>query len=94
MVEQKKIPYYRIGRQIRFKRSDIDQWLEGRKEEAVDVNVEAKRIFRSVKKRPKLDVDRIVRKTIDEVNEKGYTCGYGKPDRIKGLRKEVNHGSL
>ena len=95
MVEEKKIPHYRIGRQIRFKRSDVDQWMEEQKQEVVDVKAEAKKIIRSVPKRPAQDVDRIVKKVIDEANRKGYNFDHGKPDRIKGLiRKEAEHGSL
>ena len=94
MVEQKSIPHYRIGRQIRFKKSDIDQWMEGQREEVVDAKVEAKKIIRSLQKRPTQDVDRIVKKAVEEVKGTDYTSNYGKPDRIKGLRKEAEHGSL
>jgi excisionase family DNA binding protein len=94
MVAEKRIPHYRLGRQIRFKRADVDGWMEEQKQEVVDVKVEAKRIIRSVQKKAAQDVDRIVKKAVDEVKGKGYTSSYGKPDRIKGLRKEVKHGSL
>jgi hypothetical protein len=69
--------------------------MGGQKEAVVDVQVEAKRIFRSAQKTRTLDADRIVKKAVDEVNGKGYTSDYGKPDRIKGLiRKEVSNESL
>lgn len=94
LVEEKRIPHFRIGRQIRFKRSDVDVWMDGQKEEVVDVAVEAKRIVRSVQRGPAPDVDRIVKKTIEEAKNSGYTSNYGKPDRLKGLRKEVEDGTI
>src|SRR4030042_4585224 len=76
LVEEKKIPHYRIGRQIRFKISEIDEWMMGQKEEVVDVRVEAKKILGSIKKNGGLDVDRIVKKSIDEVKGNRYTSKY------------------
>ena len=94
MVEEKRIPHYRVGRQIRFKRSDLDGWMEEQKQEVVDTKKEARRIIRSVSKRSVQDVDNIVGKAIEEEKGKGYNRDHGKSDRIKGLRKEVDHGSL
>lgn len=31
-VGAKEIPFYKIGRQIRFRREKIDEWLEGKNE--------------------------------------------------------------
>ena len=36
----------------------------------------------------------MARKTIDGLMGWSYISGYGKSDRIKGLRKEVNHGPV
>ncbi len=36
LVEQKKIPHYRIGRLIRFKKSEIDSWMDQNKEDRFD----------------------------------------------------------
>jgi excisionase family DNA binding protein len=94
MVEEKKIPHYRIGRHIRFKKAEIDEWMDCKKEEVVDVKVEARKVFRSIEKKPGLDVDRIVKKSIDEAKGEGYTSQYGKPDQFKGLRKGVGNGTL
>ena len=30
-VQRKAIPYYKVGKYIRFKKSAIDRWLEGRR---------------------------------------------------------------
>jgi len=34
-TSQKKIPYIKIGRLVRFKKDEVNQWLEGQKVEAV-----------------------------------------------------------
>jgi excisionase family DNA binding protein len=94
LVEEKRIPHFRVGRLIRFKKSDIDQWMEGQREEVVNVKVEAKKIIGSLRKRSTQDVNGIVKKAIDEGKKRGYNVGHGKSDRIKDLRKEVDHGSL
>lgn len=57
------IPHYRIGKLIRFKKQEIDAWLDGkRKQQGREV--------RSKKTRPgcSLDIDRLIRKTIDQEN--------------------------
>ena len=94
LVEEKKIPHYRIGRQIRFKVSEVDEWMAGQRQEVVEIRVEARKILGSIKKKGGLDVDRIVKKTVEEAKGKRYTPGHGKPDLIEGLRKEVSNGTL
>jgi len=39
-------------------------------------------------------IDRIVKKAIDQEKGMQYNPVTGKPDRIKGLRKEVENGTL
>jgi excisionase family DNA binding protein len=77
MVEQDKVPHYRIGRLIRFKRSEIDLWMEGNKKGGGPPEQVAMRVLRPGK-RTKLDVDRIVRKAIDGTRGQGYTTSHGK----------------
>ena len=93
MVEQDKVPHYRIGRLIRFKRSEIDAWMEGNRKDCVAPEKATRKMIRPGK-RHKLDVDRIVRKAIDGTRGQGYTTSHGKPDQLKGLGKEVRDGSL
>jgi len=88
MVEEKKIPHYKIGRLVRFKRSEIDTWMEGNKRDCVAPEKAARKALRAVRK-PKIDIDRIVRKAIDGTRGQGYTEPHGKPDQVKGLGKEV-----
>ena len=92
-VEAGDLPHYKFGRLIRFKREELDLWLQNHRVEAANADKQARRILKSTKRVP-MDIDRIVKKTIAEVNGNEYTTYHGKPDRIKGLRKEVSHGSL
>ena len=94
MAGNRKIPFYRIGRQLRFRKFEIDEWAQGLKQPAVDAKVEARKVISSLQRRPNLDVDRIVKKAIDEAGKKGYTSQHGKPDQSRGLREEVEHGYL
>ena len=92
-VEAKEIPYYRIGRLIRFKLAEVEEWMQANKANEVDSR-RPKKISRSTPVRSRSDIDRVVKKTIEEVKNGCYTPNHGKPDRIKGLGKEVEHGSL
>jgi excisionase family DNA binding protein len=94
LVERKEIPFYKVGRLIRFRRVEIDEWMQTHKEPVVDAKMEARKVISSLQRRPNLDVDRIVKKAIDEAEKRGYTSHYGKPDKNRGLRKEVEDGTL
>ncbi|MCX5858036.1 MAG: helix-turn-helix domain-containing protein, partial [Deltaproteobacteria bacterium] len=63
MVESGDIPYYRIGRLIRFKREDVDLWMEAKKVIGINPRGTSKRAFRSSKRNQY--IDKVVRKTID-----------------------------
>jgi excisionase family DNA binding protein len=93
MVEERNIPHYRVGKLIRFKRSEIDLWMEGNKKDCVAPEKTARKALAPVRK-PKIDIDRVVRKAIDETKGEGYTTSHGKPDQVKGLRKEAKNGTL
>jgi excisionase family DNA binding protein len=93
MVENKEIPFFRFGRLLRFKKQEIDDWVEGHREESIDPAKKGREIFKGVKN-SKMDVDRMVQKSIESVKNSGYNRCHGKPDRIKGLRKEVEDGTL
>lgn len=76
-----EIPHYRIGRLLRFRKGEIDTWIETKREDMSQI----KRTKPGRRDVP--DVDRIVRRTIDATKGMGYDSS-GKSDRIKGLRKE------
>jgi excisionase family DNA binding protein len=93
IVRNGDLPHYRIGRIIRFKRTDIESWLENHRNEAVDPEKKAKDILIGVRN-PKIDIDKIVKKTIEEAKTSRYNLAHGKSDHIRGLRKEVSNGTL
>jgi len=88
------IPHYRIGKLIRFKKAEIDSWLESKRAKVQDVKAQ-QREKRKTSESENNHIDRIIRKTIDQSKEEGYNSNHVKPDHVKGLTgKEVDHGSL
>jgi hypothetical protein len=93
MVEAGEIPHYKVGRLIRFKQNDLDQWMEDHRKERVDAHKEANRILKG-KNISRMEIDKVVKKAVDEVKGNKYNSPHGKPDQSRGLRKEVEHGAL
>jgi len=92
-VENGNIPFYKVGKLIRFKKQDIEQWMAGNKKEVFNLKKESlKKLRKPIN--PKLDIRSLAKRTIDEEKGKGYTSNHGRPDRIKGLRKEVENGAF
>ncbi len=87
LVEGKRIPHYKVGRLVRFKRTEIDLWMEGNKNEVVDISRTSKLMIRPART-PARDVNNLVKKTIEQVRGVAYTSSHGKPDKIKDLGKE------
>ena len=100
----KEIPHYKVGRLIRFKREDVDVWMERHKvakteqrlpapengsEHVQKVSEARKPRKRRVRRGPITDIDRMVRNTIDQVTTEYYSPGHGKSDQVKGSGKEV-----
>jgi excisionase family DNA binding protein len=92
-VERKEIPFYRVGRLIFFKKDEIDTFMDKCRVQCFDIKKEAERVMKS-ENRSRVDVNKVVKKAVEEASEKRYTSGYGKPDQVKGLRKEVEDGTL
>ena len=93
-VERREIPFYRLGRLIVFKKDEIDVFMEKCRVECFDIKKEAERVMKGAN-RSRVDVNKVVKKAIEGVNGMGYTGPHGKPDhRVKGLRKEVQDGTL
>ncbi|MEI6608874.1 MAG: helix-turn-helix domain-containing protein [Deltaproteobacteria bacterium] len=63
MVESGEIPHFRIGRLIRFKRDDVDLWMEAKKVIGSNQTVKPKRLFKPNTRNQY--IDKVVRKTID-----------------------------
>ncbi len=92
-VERKEIPFYRWGRLIMFKKDEIDAFMEKCRVEWFDIKKETERVMKGAN-RSRVDIDRVVQNAIDGVKGKGYTLQHGKPDQIRGSRKEVKDGTL
>ena len=92
MVGNGDLPHYRIGRLIRFKRNDVDAWMESHRREKIDFDKRAKEILKNTT-RPTKDIDALVKKSIEEVKNRRYNCANGKPDQSRA-GKEVQDGSI
>ena len=88
MVENKEIPFFRFGRLIRFRREEIDTWIENHREESIDPVKKGREIFKGIKN-PKMDINRIVQKSIESVKNSRYNLPHGKPDRNKASERKV-----
>jgi excisionase family DNA binding protein len=92
-VKSGGLPHYKVGRLLRFKKEDADRWMENNRREPIDLDLRTREIFKKRNGSP-IDIGSVIKKTIDEVRGKRYTSNHGRPDRVKGLRKEVEHGSI
>ena len=74
-----EMPHYKIGNLLRFRKEDVDAWMETKREGSGVPKTGTRRT------RSATDVDNIVRKTIDAAKAKSYNSS-GKSDHsIKGL---------
>lgn len=92
MVQE--IPHYRVGKLIRFKKEEIEYWMESKR---VKVRDGGKRSKERTNPLPKsnIPIDRLIRKTIDQAKQESYNPRHGKSDHVKGLTgKEVDHGLI
>ena len=93
-VERKEILFYKIGHLVRFKKSDIDLWLEKTKVEPLRIKERAKGIVDSADARA-ADIDEIVKRAVADSQGMKYTPKYkGDRTRIRALGKEVKDGTL
>jgi excisionase family DNA binding protein len=72
-----EIPHYKVGRLVRFKREDIDRWMEDHRQDPSDADKRVKAILKSTNKGT-MDIDGIVKKVIEEVKGNVYTSGHGR----------------
>ena len=70
MVGTKAIPCVRFKRLIRFDKDDIDLWVKEKKVVPVLPEQEAKRILKTVLREPKINIDAILKKAIENANHK------------------------
>lgn len=65
-VESGSIPHYKVGRLIRFKSEEIDEWMEGFRKESKSLETKPKRRKRTTSN---LDINNTIRKAIEEARE-------------------------
>jgi excisionase family DNA binding protein len=92
-VKSGDLPHYKVGRLLRFNKEDVDRWMESNRREPIDLDLRTREIFKKKNGSP-IDIDSVIKNAIDEVRGKRYTPNHGRPDQIKGLRKEVKDGSV
>lgn len=88
------IPHYRVGKLIRFKKDEIDSWMQNKKEKTFDEINEAIASQSKPQNKGITPVDKMIRKAIDQSKREVYNPTHGKSDRIEGLIKEKNDGSI
>ena len=88
-----EIPHYRLGRIVRFRRKDLEAWVENFRKEKIDIERKTRVILGTIGRKDK-DIDRIIKKSIAEVKGNRYTPSPEKPGEDKGLGKEVSDGTL
>jgi excisionase family DNA binding protein len=86
MVEKREIPFYKIGRLVRFKKADIDAWVAELKFEVISPKAEAGKIIN----RSMPGIGTIEKKNLAPARSLVYTPKYGRPDKVKDLGKEVS----
>ena len=90
MVENGALPHYRIGRLIRFKRNDVDAWMETHR---VGEMIGEEKTRRAIKKggATKMDIDRIIKNAIDESKGLRYNSALGNQVE-SSTQKGGDHG--
>jgi excisionase family DNA binding protein len=88
------IPHYRVGKLIRFKKQEIDSWMENKRVKAFDGINKSKNIKGKQSDRGNAHIDKLIRKSIDQSKNELYNTDHGKSDRIEGPKKEINNGSI
>lgn len=79
-AERGEIPCYKIGRLLRFKKSEIDQWMEAQRQIFIDAGEKAEKIIKSVN----MDIDRLVKKAIESEKAQGYNQPHGEQASKEG----------
>ena len=89
-----ELPHYRVGKLIRFRKQEIDSWMEHHRGMACGQGIPSRNHRVRSPGKGHADIDRLIRKAIDQSKGEAYNLDHGKSDRSKGPRKETTHGSL
>jgi excisionase family DNA binding protein len=92
-VAKRQVPYYKIDRLIRFKKTEIDRWVESLRQAPVETDRKAREILKGLNNR-KANINSLVKNCIELVKRNEYNPVHREPDQIKGLRKEVKDGTF
>jgi excisionase family DNA binding protein len=68
-VSAKEIPHYKIDRLVRFKKEEIDRWIEEKKVEPVNPEQIANKIVKKLNN-PNINIDAILKNAIENANHK------------------------
>jgi len=88
------IPHYRVGKLIRFRKPEIDSWMEDNRGKAFTGVKKLRTTENRCADKHNISMDKLIRKAIDQSKIEVYNPGYGKSDRIEGPKKETNNGSI
>jgi excisionase family DNA binding protein len=90
-----EIPFYKIGNLVRFRQSEIDEWLHRAKCDPAGPRPRPKarsKVQKNGKGTPYASAVRaMVTEAIADSRKVEYTRDYGKPDRTKGPGREVEN---
>ncbi len=87
-----EIPHYKIHNMIRFRKDDIDTWMQAHRKESIEADKRTIELSK-VTKKPNVDVSEVIKTSIEQIKKNRYTSLYGKPNRDKA-GKEVSDGTL
>jgi excisionase family DNA binding protein len=68
-VASKQIPHYKIERLVRFKKDEIDLWMESVKQEPITTDSKVSELFKSLN-RKNSDIEGLVKKSIETIKAK------------------------
>jgi excisionase family DNA binding protein len=81
------IPHYRLGKLIRFRKQEIDSWMERKRNMAPGQRNGSVNLKGRPSRRCDVDIDGMVRKAIDQSKPEVYNPDHGKSDRIEGPKR-------
>jgi excisionase family DNA binding protein len=68
-VSAKEIPHYKIDRLVRFKKEEIDRWIDQKKVDPVEPDQLANKIFKKMMN-PHINIKSVVKNAIEEFKDK------------------------
>ncbi len=86
-----KIPSVKLNGAVRFDSREVEEWVRSNKIKPMETDKKVRRILNSARG---LDIDSIVRKSIDSVKGSGYNPPQGKPDLNQAQKKGGRCGAL